>query len=832
MRFVKKKVYLVISLVFLCVVYSHAQVSNEWNTVKMGGGGFVSAVIGAPAEKNLFYARTDVGGAYRWEENTQKWIPLLDWVSESEKSLLGVESLAIDPQSPNKLYISAGLSGYGWGGASILRSDDYGETFEKIPVDFYIHGNGMGRQTGERLAVDPNDGNIVFCGTRKNGLWKSTNSGENWSRITSFPITSTPNLNAVCFVLFDKNTGSSATPTQTIYAGSSKEGDNMFVSKNGGETWNVIPNAPTINEIKPQRAVLSSNGNLLYVTYANGAGPHAQTWDGVNDPMDKGAVYKFTVSTGIWENISPINLLDGSIWGCYGGLSIDPNNGQKVVCSTINHWGQQQIYTDGSSAWGDRIYVTEDGGKNWKNLFSGSNPMKLDKNGISWISGHNLHWVGSVVLDPFNDKRLFASSGNGIFMTENLSTTETSIMKFCVDGLEETVPLDMVSIPDGPFVSVVGDYDGWIHEDVAQFPTGKRHEPNMGTTTGIAYSPQNKQVLVRAGSSAAVLYYSTDTGKSWKFFNGVPDVFKNGKVAVSTSGNTNIVAWVPEDSSNKMYITTNWGVTWQNIWNNSYASLKGAHPYADPMDPTLFYVYSPSGGKVYKCFFPVHGGNAEVTLLGDIGSGGSPNLAVNTHLSADFWVAVGSAGLKYYQNNSWSSVNNINATAVTLGKEASGTNYPTLYVWGTEGDTNGLFGSTDKGVSWQRINDEAHEYGGLGNAGMILGDNTVFGRVYMSSAGRGIPYVDSENLITSVSQPLNKQNQPFDYFPSPFSEEFTINTYKNFSYSVYSISGALIEKGNLRTGEKLGANWQNGIFVIRLNDGVNNYHFKIIRQGK
>ena len=32
----------------------------------MGGGGFVSAIITSKTEKNLIYARTDVGGAYRW----------------------------------------------------------------------------------------------------------------------------------------------------------------------------------------------------------------------------------------------------------------------------------------------------------------------------------------------------------------------------------------------------------------------------------------------------------------------------------------------------------------------------------------------------------------------------------------------------------------------------------------------------------------------------------------------------------------------------------------------------------------------------------------------
>ncbi|MBC7694064.1 MAG: hypothetical protein H7141_01320, partial [Burkholderiales bacterium] len=50
---------------------SKAQVTGyNWNSVAIGGGGFVSALITSKTEKNLIYARTDVGGAYRWNATT------------------------------------------------------------------------------------------------------------------------------------------------------------------------------------------------------------------------------------------------------------------------------------------------------------------------------------------------------------------------------------------------------------------------------------------------------------------------------------------------------------------------------------------------------------------------------------------------------------------------------------------------------------------------------------------------------------------------------------------------------------------------------------------
>jgi hypothetical protein len=37
-----------------------------WKSVQVAGGGFVDGIIFYPTEKNLRYARTDMGGAYRW----------------------------------------------------------------------------------------------------------------------------------------------------------------------------------------------------------------------------------------------------------------------------------------------------------------------------------------------------------------------------------------------------------------------------------------------------------------------------------------------------------------------------------------------------------------------------------------------------------------------------------------------------------------------------------------------------------------------------------------------------------------------------------------------
>src|SRR5690606_9216234 len=133
---------------------------------------------------------------------------------------------------------------------------------------------------------------------------------------------------------------------------------------------------------------------------------------------------------------------------------VDPNNPQRLVASSINTYMQQY-----GNAWGDRIFLSTDAGANWTDVVARG--FSLDNKGISWINGHAIHWAGSIEFNPFNTQEVWVTSGNGIFRNSAIDTSNT--WSFAVAGLEETVPLGIVSIPNGPVVSVIGDYDGFMH---------------------------------------------------------------------------------------------------------------------------------------------------------------------------------------------------------------------------------------------------------------------------------------------------------------------------------------------------------------------------------
>lgn len=155
------------------------------NVVIGGGGGFITGIVFSTKQPGLVYARTDIGGAYRFDTNSGRWIPLLDWIGSTDWNLSGVESIAIDPQNPHRVYLAVGTYTNEWTteNGAILRSDDYGHTFQRFNLPFKVGSNMPGRGMGERLAIDPNNTRVLYLGTRSgNGLWRSTDAGQTWSR--------------------------------------------------------------------------------------------------------------------------------------------------------------------------------------------------------------------------------------------------------------------------------------------------------------------------------------------------------------------------------------------------------------------------------------------------------------------------------------------------------------------------------------------------------------------------------------------------------------------------------------------------------------------------
>jgi hypothetical protein len=704
----------------MCAAWSvHAQ-AYRWGNVAMGGGGFVTAVVPSKTQRDLFYARTDVGGAYRWDGANSHWVSLLDGVSEDDVGLLSVEAIALDPNNSAVVYLLAGVPYFSGGKTVVMRSTNYGGSFSRITDVsglFRANGNGLGRGNGERMQVDPGNSNVLYVGSRGNGLFKSTDAGASFTRLASLPVTTTSNENGISFVLLDPSSVSNGV-AQRIFVGVSRYGSvgaSLYRSDNAGATFSPVANAP--GAYLPQRAALASDGNL-YITYGNGSGPHGD-WRTLNpaEPMDDGRVWKYNVGTGAWTDVTPAGLGKP-----FSGVSVDPGNPQRVLVSTINTYMQQ------GNSWGDHFFLTTNGGASWTDVVARG--FEKDGNGTDWIKGYSIHWASTIEFDPFNTAAAWVTSGNGVFRTSDLNAVPTR-WSFAVKGLEETVPQAAQSVVGGPLLSVIGDYDGFRHTDIAAYVPV--HQPPMGTTTGLAVAAAKTNVVVRVGSK---MYRSADTGATWVEVGGIKGT--KGTVALSADGATLLHTFANEEGTYATYRSTNFtggSPTWTAV-----AGLTGSavRPIGDPVNASKFYAYDNGAVKVST------NGGASFSVAATLDAGGSPLLRAAPGRTGDVWVALRGGGLAR-STNSGSSFTKLAGVsycgAVGFGKAAAGKTYPMVFIWGVVGTgKRGIYRSSDAGASWIQVNDDMHEYGGPGNGEFVTGDMNVEGRVYMSTVGRGIVY--------------------------------------------------------------------------------------------
>ncbi len=737
----------------------------SWKNVQIVGAGFVDGVIFHPTAPNDRYARTDMGGAYRWDVAADRWQPILDWIPLKDLNLMGVESIALDPADPNRLYLACGTyTKPDSPNGAILRSDDRGKSFQRTDLPFKLGSNEDGRGNGERLAVDLADGSILYLGTRHDGLWRSQDHGATWSRVNSFPnVTETDppatdpqpgdtveqrwlripvRSDGIVFVKFSapaarRDHAGRPAATQTIYAGVSlMNRPNLFVTHDGGATWHSIPSEPT--QYRPTRAALSSDG-FLYVAYGTAPGPSRMT---------DGGVWKLETRTGVWTDITPEHPIAGSREFGYAAVSVDAQHPGTLIASTYGRPG------------GEEIFRSTDGGASWKPILAGA---QFDYSWAPYVKGTPLHWLFDIEIDPTDSNHAVFTTGYGGWETFDLTAADRGMpthWRILARGIEESVALGLDSPGRGAhLVSAIGDYGGFVHWDLDRPAlAGSSAPPRMNNTTGVASATLKPKVIVRvgvgAGHKAGVnIGYSLDGGRTWQPTSGAPSpLSRAGSIAVSADGG----AWVWTPEGEPGYVTHDHGATW--------IAAKGLpsemRVIADPLNPRGFYAMDLASHTLYRSDDEGATFRAEEFTLADAphspcrsargdDRGGQDQIYAAPGRSGDLWLAAFD-GL-YHAARSMTPANADQAVAFDrmpgveeiqafgFGKAAPRHSYPALYLAGIVSGQPGVFRSIDEGHTWMRINDDQHQWGLILQ---ITGDPRIYGRVYVGTHGRGIFYGD------------------------------------------------------------------------------------------
>ncbi|MBW8781699.1 MAG: RICIN domain-containing protein [Verrucomicrobia bacterium] len=752
-------------LMLLCLlIATPAESATNWNWVQTGGGCYTADVVFSEVQQGLAYARTDVGGAYRWDNATSQWVPMLDSTSWTESHLNGVLSVAASPQNANKVALACGLYTNAWDPLNgvILTSGNRGVTWTKTVMPFKIGGNMPGRNMGERLAYDPNNDSILFyAASDGNGLWKSSDGGITWAQVTSFPnpgnwspaatdsndiFNRTP---GVVWVAFDKRTGTQGNATQTLYVGVADKNNAIYVSTNGGTSWSRLAGQPT--GFLCHRGIVEPSLGYLYTTWNDSGGP----FDG-----GKGDVWKYSIASATWTRISPVPSSDSSLgWG-YDGIAIDRSNPSTLMVGT-----QSAYWPDGA------LWRSVDGGVTWSKSWEFTNNgasrsfrAVMDVSAVPWMANpgtytaplYNIQLgaaVAGISIDPFNSNNVFVCSGwGGLWRSTNLTCwvpggSGTCTLTVGSRGIQGNAITDMISPPSGALLlTTMLDLGGFRHTDLTTVPS-TRHPLMWFDNSSIDFAENNPNQIVRVGKGQAgngdpgrCIALSSDNGISWTEPNQPANTLRGGTVASSCSGTANLV-WAPVgDVSVPVSYSTNSG----NNWFSSTGIPSGAQVRADRVTPGKFY------GFLYGNFYvSTNQGASFASTASGLPTWGDMRPVFGR--AGDIWLAGETDGLWHSTNSgsNWTKLANVaESWTIGFGKAAPGQSYPAIYMGGRIGSVYGIYRSDDGGANWTLMTDSARSYGALN--GSLTADRNLYGRCYSSTGFGGVVY----STITSANAPV------------------------------------------------------------------------------
>jgi photosystem II stability/assembly factor-like uncharacterized protein len=207
---------------------------------------------------------------------------------------------------------------------------------------------GPAGMSGRITAIDAvtNNPDIIYVGSASGGLWKSESGGVDWKPI--FDKYGPMSIGAVAIQQSNPDviwvgTGE-GNPRNSVSGGLG-----LYKSLDAGKTWNLVGLKKTRNI---QRIIIDkTNPDIVYV------GAIGSSW---GENSERG-VFKTIDGGKTWTK----SLFVNNKTGC-ADLVVDPNNPNKLLAAMWEHQRKPWTFTSGGE--GSGIYLTYDGGENWKKL--------------------------------------------------------------------------------------------------------------------------------------------------------------------------------------------------------------------------------------------------------------------------------------------------------------------------------------------------------------------------------------------------------------------------------------------------------------------------------
>ena len=558
-----------------------------WRLIGPFRGGRVLAVSGVVGDQHTYYFGGTGGGVWKTTDSGLTWRPLTDKVKDMSPS---IGAIAVAPSDPNVIYAGTGeacIRGDIINGNGIYKSIDAGKTWTysglretstigriavhpKNPEIAYVAAlghvfganpeRGIYRTTdggknwtkvlykdeqsgGIDLSLDPTNPNVIFAslwqakrtpwgmdsGGPGSGLYRSTDGGTTWKRLTGHGLPETTLGRIGLAVAYGGN---------RVWALVEADKGGLFRSDDGGDTWTLT------NSDRQYRQ------RAFYYTHV------------FADPRNADGVY--VLNTGMYHSndagktFRPIRVPHGD----NHGLWIDPGDPNRMIESND---GGANVSTNGGASWTNQAgqptaqfyhvvadnrfpyYLYGSQQDNSSVAIASAAPGGIDR--TSWYSvggGES----GYIAPDPRDPEIVYAGSYGGEITRYDHRTGQTK---------------NVTPWPINPIGAAAAD-----------------QKYRFQWTEPIVFSPHDPRALYFA---AQVLFKSTDEGMNWQIIS--PDLTRNDKSKQVASGgpitkdNTGVevydtifsvvespvqkdLIWAGSDDG-LVHVTTDGGKNWANV---------------------------------------------------------------------------------------------------------------------------------------------------------------------------------------------------------------------------------------------------------------------------
>jgi photosystem II stability/assembly factor-like uncharacterized protein len=281
---------------------------ETWKRVGTGlwGESRVFGLTVHPTKPNIIYAGAD-DGIYRSDDRGMTFKHL-----DSPMNALHVWKIAIDPADPDTIFA-------GTRPAALFRSRDGGQEWEPLSVEMAEKCENVRVPRVTSLAVDPSDHRIVWAGVEVDGVRRSLDGGETWTRILGVK---DPDIHDAAVSLAESHTVLISTPRE------------IFASTDTGETWQGLGVAehfhfPYCRSI----ALRADDPKVIFV--ATGDGAIGST----------GAIQRSKDGGRTWQMVTMPVEPNTPMWA-FATHQAEP--GLILACS---HYGQLFRSDDGGDSW-------------------------------------------------------------------------------------------------------------------------------------------------------------------------------------------------------------------------------------------------------------------------------------------------------------------------------------------------------------------------------------------------------------------------------------------------------------------------------------------------